>query len=173
LPELFAAHLQSNGKEPPEGAESVTVVSRFKGKPSFDGDSAAPTRDSGKESYNSSWTAHLVDFQAEVDIPAEVLTSFTSPPTLRIPTKTSAPARTWAQIATPAPTFLQQNPPFISPAPPPAPNPQAVPSPSAMQLLTQQVEVQRKEIEEQRMHLEAQPAAQRQLLEHRWRQNVS
>jgi hypothetical protein len=165
LPTLFAAYLQSTEKELPEGAEPVTVVSRFKGKPSSDGDSAAPTRDSGKESYNSSWTARLVDFHAEADIPAEVLTSFTSPPTQSNPIMTSAPARTWAQIATAGQNFPQQNPPFVSPAPPLAPNPQAVPSPSAIQSLTQQLEVQRKEMEEQRMHLEAQLAAQRQLLE--------
>jgi hypothetical protein len=65
---LYDDHLKSNGMALLDGAEEVTVVSRFKGKPQMDAASSAMSRDNGKESYNSSWTSRLADFHVETDI---------------------------------------------------------------------------------------------------------
>jgi hypothetical protein len=70
---LYDDHLKPNGTVLLDGAKKVTVISRSKGKPLIDDASSARTRDSGKESYNSSWTSRLADFHVEADIPKEVL----------------------------------------------------------------------------------------------------
>jgi hypothetical protein len=81
------------------GAEEVTVVSRFKGKPKTDDASDASTRDSGKDSYNSSWTSRLADFQVEIDIPKEVLHSFQPYPNAWVPAQSHPKKDSYAQVA--------------------------------------------------------------------------
>jgi hypothetical protein len=96
---LYDDHLKSNGTVLADGAETVTVVSRFKGKPLIDDASSAMTRDSGKESYNSSWTSRLADFYVEADIPKEVLQGLQPNPDPRISAQSPAKKDSYAQVA--------------------------------------------------------------------------
>jgi hypothetical protein len=82
-----------------DGAEEVTVVSRFKGEPQMDDASSAMTGDSGKESYNSSWTSRLANFHVEADIPKEVLQGLQPNPGPRISAQSPAKKDSYAQVA--------------------------------------------------------------------------
>jgi hypothetical protein len=78
------------------------------------------TRDSGKDSYNSSWTSRLVDFQVEIDVPKEVLHSFQPYPNPRVPAQSHPTKVSFAQVASrvaPASTAS----PHVTPPPIPSP----------------------------------------------------
>jgi hypothetical protein len=114
----FKSHLASNGSVLADGAEEVTVVSRFKGKPMIDDASDGSTRDSGKDSYNSSWTSRLADFQVVIDIPKEVLHSFQPYP--RVPPQSHPTKDSYAQVASRAESASTASP-HVSPPPIPSP----------------------------------------------------
>jgi len=121
LPGLFSEFLQSAGRTLPDGAEPVTVASKFPGKPTADGDSTIGTDDSGRDSHGSKWTARMADSNVEAEIPKEVVRYFT-PPQTTLRNFPSQP-RSWAQIANPTETVPQSHPQQKIQAPPPAPDP--------------------------------------------------
>ena len=125
MPSLFSDYLCTEGKVFPEGAEPVEVVSYFSGKPSSANGSGTQTRDSGKESYNSAWTARLADYHLEAEVPDEVLRFCVPDTSPHLPAQPSAASGTWAQIASRKSnaSSLYQHPPSV--APPPAVHPQA------------------------------------------------
>jgi hypothetical protein len=84
----------------------------------IDDASDGSTRDSGKDSYNSSWTSRLADFQVEIDIPKEVLHSFQPNP--RVPAQSDPTKDSYAQVASRAASASTASP-HVTPPPIPSP----------------------------------------------------
>jgi hypothetical protein len=126
LPTLYMDYIETLEETVPEGAEPITVRSRFFGKPTPDGDTTIGSNDYSVQTFSSKWTTRVaactVEFAFPSATPTPISTTFAPVPGGSTSTNTSSIS--WAQVAsrqgsTSIPNQYQQPP---EPPPPQAPN---------------------------------------------------